>query len=75
MNRLRINVFAMAVIVAGAGALGTPSAEAAVRGGCENLREAKSEFVSDCADAGGSSYQCSTSCSSEGYSMDCTCYA
>lgn len=75
MTRLKINLFAAAIIALGAGALGTPTAEAAVRGGCDSLRTAKALFVSECGAAGGSSYQCSTSCSEEEYWMDCTCYS
>lgn len=75
MKRLGINLLATVITLIGATALDVTSAEAAMRGGCEDLSAAKSEFVAQCADAGGTSYQCSTSCSSEGYSMDCTCYA
>lgn len=74
MNRLRINLFAMATIVIGASALGTPAAEASMRNGCDSLLTAKLAFVRECSASGGTSYQCSSSCSSDGYSLNCTCY-
>ncbi len=75
MTRLKLNLLAAVIVFAGAGTLGAPSAEAAFINGCSELENAKADWIEQCADLGGTSYQCSTGCSSIEYWMNCTCYS
>lgn len=75
MKRLTTNLLASLVtIIGGTSALGAGTAQAAVRGGCEDLHAAEQEFVNNCAAMGGTSYSCNSACSSIEYTMDCHCY-
>lgn len=75
-RRFKINVLAAAIIAAGGVALFTPPANAAARfaAGCASMQAARMQAYESCANAGGTGFASSGSCSDSGYSLSTTCY-
>ncbi|HEX8452344.1 MAG TPA: hypothetical protein VF647_09625 [Longimicrobium sp.] len=75
-KRMGINLLAAAIIAAGGLSLTgvTPAQAATVVGGCENMLDAIAEHAQDCWDMGGTRMTYTGSCSSEGYTLETSCY-
>ena len=75
MKNIRINILAAAVIALGGLSLaGAQPAEAADLGPCDDFRTARMAALMECAESGGTAFQSSGSCGSEGYTLNTTCY-